>query len=130
VAPLRAGHRAPSPARRRSAGGVCNRTNVSLSFGVLRIAYWLGWWDYQPGPIAEAWPRIWLTIAQVAPPLAAGALTYRYDQRLHLSAVMLAALLFSPLCWDLYLTVALVPLAAWMGISARDPVTAERLKRS
>jgi hypothetical protein len=36
----------------------------------------------------------------------------------HLSAVMLAALLFNPLCWNLYLAVSFVPLALWMGVEA------------
>jgi hypothetical protein len=94
--------------------GTFNQYNVSLSFGVLRVAYELGWWDYQPGPIVEAWPRIWLAFAQVTAPLLAGVLTYRWDRRLHLSTVMLAALLFSPLCWNYYLTLALVPLALWI----------------
>jgi hypothetical protein len=101
--------------------GTFRHGNVSLSFGVLRIAYGLGWWDYQPGPIVEAWPRIWLTSAQLAAPLAAGFLTYRWDRRLHLSIVMLAALLFSPICWMTYLAVALVPVAAWVGGRRTDP---------
>jgi hypothetical protein len=95
--------------------GTFRLTNVSLSFGVLRIAYGLGWWDYQPGPILEAWPRLWLAFAQVAAPLAAGLLTYRWDRRLHLSTVMMAALLFNPLCWNYYLAVVLVPAAALIG---------------
>jgi hypothetical protein len=94
--------------------GTFNQYNVSLSFGVLRSAYAFGLWDYRPGPIMEAWPRIWLAFAQVTAPLLAGVLTYSWDRRLHLSAVMLAALLFSPLCWNYYLTLALVPLALWI----------------
>jgi hypothetical protein len=97
------------------AQGTFHHHNVSVSFGVLRAAYWLGWWDYQPGPIQELWPRVWLTFAQVAGPLAAGMLTRRWDRPYHLSAVMLAALLFSPLCWGSYLAVALVPLAVWVS---------------
>lgn len=95
--------------------GTFRHGNVSLSFGILRIAYGQGWWDYQPGPIVEAWPRIWLMVAQVGGPLATGWLTFRWERRLHVSMVMLAALLFNPLCWLYYLTVALVPLAVWIG---------------
>jgi hypothetical protein len=74
---------------------------------------------------------VWLTFAQVAGPLAAGVLTRRWDPRFHLSAVLLAALLFSPLCWAGYLPVALVPLAvlinrrAWarsLVMAGRDPL--------
>jgi hypothetical protein len=97
--------------------GTFRHGNVSLSFGVLRGAYALGWWDYQPGPLLELWPRIWLTFAQVTAPLIAGLLTFGWDRRLHLSIVMLTALLFNPLCWMFYLTVTLVPLAAWIGRS-------------
>jgi hypothetical protein len=51
----------------------------------------------------------------------AGTLTYRWDRRLHLSAVMLAALLFNPLCWNYYLTVALVPLAVGIRRNTTGP---------
>jgi hypothetical protein len=95
--------------------GTFHHQNFSLSFGVLRVAYALGWWDYQPGPIVDTWARMWLASAQLAAPVAAGLLTLRWDRRFHLSAVILAALLFNPLCWAYYLTVALVPFAVWWG---------------
>jgi hypothetical protein len=90
------------------------RRNVSVSFGVLRALYAIGLWDYQPGPLT-LWPRVWLTAAQIAIPIAVGVATRKLDLRWHISLVLLAALLASPLCWDAYLTVGWVPVALWIG---------------
>ena len=85
-------------------------TNWSLSFLPLRVARWAGWWTYEGGPLGPGW-RLWLAAASLMGPLVAWRLTRRWDARLHVSAVMLAALLFSPLCWQGYLAVSLVPVA-------------------
>ncbi len=85
-------------------------TNWSLSFLPLRVARWAGWWTYVGGPLGPAW-RLWLAAASFAGPLATWWVTRRWEVRLHISAVMIAALLLSPLCWKGYLAVALVPAA-------------------
>ena len=95
--------------------GTFNSLNVSLSFGVLRIAYEAGWWTYESGPITALWPRVWLAVAQIGTPIAVGIAARKLDVRWQISWVMLAALLASPLCWTYYLTVGWVPVALWIA---------------
>ncbi len=89
-------------------------TNWSLSFLVLRVARWTGVSHYESGPLSPGW-RVWLTAASVAAPFGAWWLTRRWDTRLHLTAVLLASLLFSPLCWNGYLAIGLVFAAVLVG---------------
>ena len=88
--------------------------NYSLSFAALRLARAAGIWDYQSGPITDAWPRVWLLVASIGIPLAVGYATRRLDPRMQVSLVMLAALLAAPLCWRFYLVVGWVPVALWL----------------
>lgn len=101
--------------------------NISVSFGVLRVAYATHLWHYQGGPIASVWARGWLTGASVAAPLLAAWLSRRLPLRWAICWVMLAALLFSPLCWDFYLTIGWVPLAMlWRRRAQRASPTDSR----
>ncbi|HEX2189805.1 MAG TPA: glycosyltransferase 87 family protein [Longimicrobiaceae bacterium] len=85
-------------------------TNLSLSFGVLRLARELGW-EYRPGPL-PVWARLYLTAVGVAAPLLAARTTRRMrEPALRYGLVTVAAVVFAPLCWATYLPLLLAPLA-------------------
>ena len=89
--------------------GTFNPDNYSFSMGVLRAAQLLGW-HYAGGPLAGL-PKLWLSGASVAGPLATLLLTKRLELRWRVALITVAAAWCAPLCWSTYLPLILVLLA-------------------
>lgn len=88
--------------------------NYSVSFAVLRLLRWLGWWHYTSGPL-PAGAKLYLSLAASLAPLTAIYLTRRLSTRLSLACIATTAALFSPLCWVMYYSIILAPLAIYCG---------------
>jgi len=87
--------------------------NVSLSFLGLRLARLLGW-EYAGGPLPVG-ARLYLSVMAIAGPLGVAWLLRREQSLTQYAWVALAAMLFAPLCWTLYLPLLLAPAAVWTG---------------
>jgi hypothetical protein len=96
------------------AQGTFHPINWSISFLVLRLLHGLGWWHYVSGPL-PAGPTLFLTLAAIGGPIIAAGIYRRHSVRAQATAVFLASMLFSPLCWQTYLLLAYVPLAMLIG---------------
>jgi hypothetical protein len=87
--------------------------NWSLSFAVLRLARLLGW-SYTGGPL-PAWAHAYLTVMAVLAPVIALLCTRRMRSESAYAVITLAAVVFSPLCWEPYYALALTPIALAVG---------------
>jgi hypothetical protein len=83
--------------------------NVSLSFAVIRLARFLGW-NYLGGPLPTL-AHLWLTVASVGAPLLTWRFLRRFSPQIKCAGIIVASVLFAPICWTCYLPLAL-PLAA------------------
>jgi len=102
------------------------KDNVSLSFGILRLFRWLGWWAYEGGKIVGI-PHLWLTIASIGAPMLTYFLSYKANTHLRCALVTVAAILFAPVCWTTY-TALLLPAFAlgwssWKSSAADKALT-------
>lgn len=93
--------------------GYVHPHNVSLSFAVIRIAQVFGW-TYAGGPLPVL-ARLWLVAASVGVPVLAGWVLRRKTERMQLATIVVASVLFAPVCWMDYLPVLLLPGAVWLG---------------
>ncbi len=89
--------------------GTFNPDNYSFSMGVLRVAQLLGW-HYAGGPLVGL-PKLWLSGAAIAGPLATLLLTKRLELRWRVALITIAAAWCAPLCWSTYLPLVLVLVA-------------------
>jgi len=87
--------------------------NWSLSMAVLRLLRAAGWWHYSSGPL-HAGPRLFLGVMGVAGPSLVYVVTRRMELRARMVLLYIAGMLFSPLCWAVYLTTLWIPLAMWV----------------
>lgn len=83
--------------------------NVSLSFAVIRLARFLGW-NYSGGPL-PALAHLWLTAASIGAPLLAWRFLRRFSTQIKCAGIIVASILFAPVCWTCYLPLTL-PLVA------------------
>lgn len=83
--------------------------NVSLSFAVLRVARLLGW-DYFGGPL-PIWARAYLSLMAIAAPLLTIYFSRKSSLELRLALTAGATILFSPLCWIMYIPLLYAPAA-------------------
>jgi len=95
--------------------GTFNDYNISISFFGLRVARWLGWWDYTAGPLPGS-ARTYLTLMGIAAPVITGWLLRRSDRRLQYALIVCAAVFFGPLAWNFYSALLLAPIAIWFGM--------------
>lgn len=91
--------------------GSFNAGNVSLSMAVLRVARFMGW-QYSGGPLPTL-PHVWLTVASIGAPLLTWFLLHRHSTQIKSAALVIAAILFAPVCWTYYLPL-LLPFFALM----------------
>jgi len=104
-----------------SAGqGTFASINLSLSMGILRLMRLFGWWHYAHGPLPIG-PRLLLAVVGIIGPAIVYVLTYRLEIKWRMVLVYLSSLLFSPLCWGIYLTNLWVPAALLAELIRRSP---------
>jgi hypothetical protein len=89
--------------------GTFQYNNISLSFGVLRLARMAGW-HYQGGELPWL-PHLWLTLATIIAPLLTWWLMRRQSEKIKYAGIIVASALFAPICWPYYLT-TLLPIGA------------------
>ncbi len=85
--------------------------NVSISFAVLRILRLLGW-NYAGGPL-PVWARAYLSLTALLAPLLTVVLSRKKPLELRLALTASATILFSPLCWTMYIPLLFAPAAIW-----------------
>lgn len=83
--------------------------NISLSFAMLRVVRWLGW-GYTGGPL-PTWARLYLSLMALGAPLTAIILSRRKPLEMRLALTASATILFSPLCWTMYIPLLFAPAA-------------------
>jgi len=87
-----------------SAGqGTFSSINLSLSMAVLRILRMAAVWHYTAGPLPQG-PKLFLSAAGILGPALIYAMTRRLDLKWRMIWTYVAGMLFSPLCWGIYLT--------------------------
>lgn len=89
--------------------GTFQYNNLSLSFGVLRLALVAGW-HYQGGELPWL-PHLWLIVATTGAPLLTWWLMRRQSKKIKYASIIVASALFAPLCWPYYLA-TLLPIGA------------------
>jgi hypothetical protein len=83
--------------------------NVSISFGALRLARFLGW-QYSGGPLPLL-AHLWLVAASIGAPLITWWFSRRFSTQIKCACIIAASVLFAPVCWTCYLPL-LLPLIA------------------
>jgi hypothetical protein len=94
--------------------GTFGINNFSVSFAVLRILHGLGIWHFTSGPLASG-PRLFLSMCALAGPITAAYLTRRSSMPVQVVGVYMAAMLFSPLCWQTYVVTAYIVMGMALG---------------
>lgn len=96
--------------------GSFDTANASLSVAVLRLAELLGLAQFdRMAPALPDGARLFLTVMSLVGTGVVALLTRRWNTRAQACAVMIAAVLFAPVCWQHQLPIAAIPIAMWWG---------------
>lgn len=93
--------------------------NISLSFGGLRVLQHLGW-HYDGGPL-PGWARAYLSLVALLAPLLTVYFTRKKPLDLRLALTATATILFSPLCWTMYIPLLFAPAAILYRLKQQAP---------
>lgn len=80
--------------------GTFQYNNISVSFGVLRLARIAGW-NYPGGELSWL-PHLWLTLAAIAAPLFTWWLMRKQPEKIKYAGIIIASAFFAPICWPYY----------------------------
>jgi hypothetical protein len=86
--------------------------NFSLSFLLIRLIDWLGW-EHQSGPLPTPF-RLYLSVMSILGPLVTLYLSRHKTLAWRIALLGAATILFSPLCWNMYMPLLLLLPALWL----------------